>query len=154
MATQTSYNDVCNKLREICESHLNVALFRIGPPSDIEIQTATENVSRYPYVHLVPEPGEIIKGGVTYNFQMVVMDLAKDTEDREQRTHNNTLNVLMDIIAKIRMTQWDDVDINVNLPITITPFVESYKHSVAGWTADIQIESANPLNLCESAFAS
>lgn len=148
----TTYNDVCNKFRQIANSHLNVKQFKIGPPSDIEVPTNADPISKYPYVHLVPNPSEIVKGGIVYNFSMVVMDLAKDTEDREQRTHSNMLNVLLDIISKLKLTKWSDVEMDVELPLQIVPFVEAQKHSVTGWTAEIRVITRNPLNICDAAF--
>ena len=50
------------------------------------------------------------------------------------------------------MTTWSEVDIELETPIVIQPFVESYNNNLAGWTAEINVIVKSPFNLCDAAF--
>jgi hypothetical protein len=117
----------------------------------VEIPTDDQQVSaKYPYVMLIPQPATITEGSTTYDFDLIVMDLAKSSLDLEERTHSNTMEILRDILAKYRLTTWKDFRYNINLPAVATPFFEGYKNSTCGWTCQLQIETISPLDNCNN----
>lgn len=146
-----TYRDVVQQFREICSNHPAIETFRVGPPSMIEIPTQDQPVSaKYPYVQLVPQPAQLDSRTITFEFDLVVMDLAKDSLDLEERVHSSTLEIMRDIIASYVNTTWQTVNYNILLPSTVSPFVEGYLNSVAGWTAQITVEALAPLDNCNN----
>jgi hypothetical protein len=60
--------------------------------------------------------------------------------------------IIQDIFSKIILTDWNSVDIEVETPISVTPFQESYNNNLTGWTAEINVIVKSPFNLCDAAF--
>jgi hypothetical protein len=146
-----TYRDVVQQMRAICSNHPVIQTFRVGPASMLEIPTKDQPVSaRYPYVQLIPQPANLDGRSTLFDFDLVVMDLCKDSLDLEERVHSSTMEILKDILAAYTMTKWSTVDYNIILPVTATPFVEGYNNSVSGWTAQIQIEAKSPFDHCNN----
>ena len=146
----SKYRDVIETLRTIIESHPAVRTFRVGPPSTIEMPTDETPAIKYPYVHLCPQPATIDGSNTTFDFDLIVMDLAKDKLGLEERTQSAMLEITRDIISYFTRTTWDQFRFNMTLPITSTPFVEEFQNSCAGWTSQIQIVAMTPLSNCEN----
>lgn len=147
-----TYKNVVNQFKELCALHPAIESFRVGPASMIEIPTkeGPQNSYKYPAVHLVPQPAVLDGRSTQFDFDLVVFDLAKDQLDLEENIHNNTMEILRDLLASYNMTTWNDVNYNIVLPITATPFVEGYNNSCAGWTAALQIIAKSPFDQCNN----
>jgi hypothetical protein len=149
----STYRDVVESLRKTIESHPAVKTFRVGPPSSIEMPDNEKPNIKYPYVHLVPQNALINGGGTIFDFDLIVMDLAKDKLGLEERTQSSMLEITRDIIAKYTLTSWNTWRFNLEMPINTVPFTENFLNSVSGWTTQIKIEAIAPLNNCENPVA-
>jgi hypothetical protein len=150
-----TYKQVVETIKSIALSHLLVKEFGIGRPSDFDVENDTYTFQRYPMVFLEPQTSSIARFGRTVlGFNMLVADIA-DFNDQESNVNaqNNSFMIIQDILSKVMLTSWDNVDINILDPITIVPFQEAGKNGIAGWTAIINVEVKSPLNLCSAAFA-
>jgi hypothetical protein len=153
MATPTTYKDLIGIFQTICDQHLAVKFFNWSTAlSDIEVNQPDYPEQQYIYVFLNPQTVTFTQGYAIYSANLIVMDLARKNRDAVLEVHDTTLSVMQDILAKIRLTTWNELDIQVQSPITCTPFVESQKQSTAGWSANLQIVTKNPLDLCNAAF--
>ena len=132
-----------------------------------------EAITLYPYVYLVPQQSTRTSQAITYRFNMIVMDTvlpnglenlgSSNQTDQRDPPYGQTLKVqsdcqqyIDDILAQLRLSRSSnslqsplnyplmDAQLNVNL----TPFKERFQDTVAGMTATIEIEVAQPLNLC------
>ena len=146
----TNYKQLIDKFRSLCNDHKAIKYFAVGQISDIEVPTADAPEGIYPYVFLRPVTASVDANVITYQMDLVVMDMAKNKEDLETRIHNSTLNIMQDLLTNFRMNLNNEVD--VELPVQLTWFVESNKNSTAGWAASLNIVTQNPLNRCETAF--
>lgn len=146
----SKYRDVIETFRRIVLSHPAVKTFRVGPPSTIEMPTDEKPAIKYPYVHLVPQPSQLGASSTIFEFDMIVMDLAKDQLGLEERTQSAMLEITRDIVAYFTRTTWPEFRFNMILPITTTPFVEEFQNSCSGWTSQISIEAMTPLSNCEN----
>jgi hypothetical protein len=147
-----TYKDVVDQFRTLCALHPAIESFRVGPASMIEIPTkeGPQNSYKYPAVHLVPQPAIMDGRSTQFDFDLVVFDLAKDVLDLEENIHNSTMEIMRDLLASYNMTTWNDVNYNIVLPVTCTPFVEGYNNSAAGWTAQLQIIAKSPFDQCNN----
>ena len=147
-----TYKDVVTQFKEICALHPAIETFRVGPADMIEIATkeGPQSSYKYPYVHLVPQPAILDGRSTQFDFDLVVMDLAKDQIDLEENIHNNTMEILRDILASYSMTTWNTIDYNIVLPVTATPFTAGYNNSVSGWTAQFQVIAKSPFDNCNN----
>jgi hypothetical protein len=153
MATPTTYKDLIGIFQQICDSHLAVKFFNWSVAlSDVEVNEPDYPEQQYIYVFLNPVNVTFTGGYALYQCNLIVMDLARKNRDAVLEVHDTTLSVMQDILAKFRLTTWGQLDVNIQSPITCTPFVEAQKQSTAGWTAAITVETKNPLDLCNAAF--
>jgi hypothetical protein len=148
-----TYKELADYLRSLALSHAAVHQFQIGDISDIDVQTNKLTPTEYPIVFMVPQLSSLDRGGkVLFGFSLIVADIAKNQEDLQINTHNNTLMIMQDLLSRILLTDWEVVDVNLETPVNIVPFVERFNNNLAGWTAEINLELRSPFNLCQAAF--
>ena len=105
----------------------------------------TQN-GKYPMMHVSTETAAYDTGKLSYNFQIIVMDLVDKDEANEHDVLSDTLEIIGDVISRIRHSALDaDVDdfrntIRLQDSISCEPFTERFDNEVTGWTASISIE--------------
>lgn len=148
-----TYKQLIQSFEDICLNQMSVKHFQVGEMSDVDIQTNTETFQRYPFVFMIPRLSSMDRfGKLTLGFSLIVADIAKNEEDLQVNTHNNTLMIMQDIFSKIIMSPPAQVDFEIQTPINIIPFVEKFNNNLAGWTAEINVIIPSPFNLCDAAF--
>lgn len=148
-----TYKQLIQAFEEICLNQMSVKHFQVGELSDVDIQTNTETFQRYPFVFLIPRLSSMDRfGKMVLGFTMIVADIAKNEEDLQVNTHNNTLMIMQDIFSKVIMSPASSVDWEIQTPINIIPFVERFNNNLAGWSAEINVIIQSPFNLCDAAF--
>ena len=154
MSTRIStYKAAVDNLKEVALSHMLEKQCQVGQLSDLDIENSVNTFQRFPVVHFIPRTSSIDRGGaVTLGFSMIVADIAENEEDLQRNVHNNTFMIIQDILSKYILTTWDNVDMNMETPVNVTPFVEKYNNNLAGWTAEIDVVINSPLDLCNAAF--
>jgi hypothetical protein len=155
MATPiTTYKQVVKEFETIALSQMAVKQFQVGQFSDLDVETDVHTFQRFPLVFMVPRVSSLDRfGKMTLGFSMAVCDIAKDNvEDLQVNTLNNTLMIFQDIASKIIMTNWADVDLELQTPINIMPFQEKFNNNLTGWTAELNVLVKSPFNLCSAAF--
>jgi len=150
----STFKQVVQEFETIALSQMAVKQFQVGQFSDLDIENDEHPFQRFPLVFMVPRTSSLDRyGRMILGFSFVVCDIAKDNiEDRQVNTYNNTLMIIQDIFSKIILTDWNSVDIEVETPISVTPFQESYNNNLTGWTAEINVIVKSPFNLCDAAF--
>ena len=156
-----TYFELVKKIQEICENHKQVQSYGYGVLSNIESPMIYED-RRYPYVFLNPTNHTMATGQITYNFNMIVMDLAGGdhidnftdwvAEDLTLRAQSDMLLIINDILGYLQY-ELDPNQPGVELGITLTPFEEKHNDSVAGMTATIKLVLPNRLSACEPIIA-
>lgn len=151
-----TYKQVVETFRGIANSHMAVKQFGIGRPSDFDVETEAFPFQRYPVVFLIPNVSSMGKFGRTVlGFSLIVADIAEDNnEELTINTQNNTFMIVQDILAKIFMTTWENIDIALQDPVTIIPFQEDANNNLTGWRCELNVIVKSPFNLCDAAFES
>jgi hypothetical protein len=155
MANQpATYKEVVELFESISLSQMSVKQFQVGELSDVDIETDVHTFQRFPLVFMVPRVSTMDRfGKMILGFSFIVADISKDNEEQLKiNTHNNTLMIMQDIFSKIIMTDWNTVGIELETPIFMTPFSESYNNNLTGWSAEINVIVKSPFNLCAAAF--
>lgn len=148
-----TYKELIEYFQSLAMSHIGVNQFQVGEISDIDVQTNILTPTQYPMVFLVPQQSTLDRGGlVTFGFSLVVADIAKNQMDLQVNTHNSTLMIMQDLFSRIVLTNYDQVDINIQTPVNIIPFQERFNNNLTGWTAEINVELKSPFDLCQAAF--
>lgn len=149
----TTYKQVTEFFRQLCLSHMSVKSFAVGDPSDIDVELNVEPYQRYPLIFLVPQQSSFDKGGkLTFNFTIVVADIAENDEELQINTINNCLMILQDICSRIIQTTWTEEGLMLETPINFTPWMEAYNNNLSGVSAEIAVILKSPFNNCDAAF--
>lgn len=135
-------------------SHINVKQFRFGQLSDLDVENNTQYPQLYPLVFLLPRRADVDEfGKIEFSFALSVQDITNYDLQTEEDQLNTTFMILQDLLSRIRMTVWQDVDIKLQVPVVARPFVESFNNNLTGWSAEVVFEVKNPFNNCDAAFS-
>lgn len=154
MATRIStYKVLIEELQSIALSHIAVKQFQVGQLSDLDVQNDEYPFQRFPVVFLIPEQSEMDRyGKVKFSFRLIVADIAENKEDLQINVHNTTFMIIQDLMSKIIMTTWGQLEIEAETPVIITPFVEKFNSNLAGWSVDLDLIVKSSFDLCSAAF--
>tara|TARA_R110001606_G_scaffold140249_1_gene279002 strand:- start:215 stop:826 length:612 start_codon:yes stop_codon:yes gene_type:complete len=148
-----SYNNVIDALKCVAITHGMVNNVSSGTVDEVDLSAN----SVYPLVHIVP--GNVVAGvqQVTFNFNILAMDLVKVDDSNEQQVLSDTLQILIDTIAQYKhglllgvqqnegiYGQADDKD------FTIEPFTERFDNVVSGWNCSFSITVPGIYFACNS----
>ena len=152
-----TYQEIVNRIEGIVDAHYQLASFGYGDLSDLK--TRFENSSNddtvsadYPYLFLNPGIHNRTLSTITYNFNMVVMDMARG--EVSDQPYNNSLAIqshcqqmIDDVLANLYYGFTDKPEV-VRTNISYTPFNERFSDDVSGMTASLSIEVPQGLNDC------
>ena len=152
-----TYQEIVNRIESIVDAHYQLAAFGYGDLSDLK--TRFENSSNddtvqadYPYLFLNPAAHTRNLTTMTYNFNMLVMDMARG--EVSDQPYNNILAIqsqcqqmIDDVIADLYYGFTDQPEV-MRTNMSYTPFNERFQDDVAGMTASLSIEVPTPLNNC------
>ena len=152
-----TYQEIVNRIQGIVNAHYQLADFGYGDLSDLK--TKFENSSGdsavqadYPYLFLNPGIHNRTLSTITYNFNMIVMDMARG--EVSDQPYNNSLAIqsqcqqmIDDVLANLYYGFTDQPEV-VRTNISYTPFNERFSDDVSGMTASLSIEVPQGLNDC------
>ena len=159
--TNKTYNNLIDKLISIGEKHEQISTVTTGDIFDIDLQKNT----KYALMHI--NPVNVVAGtyGLTYNFQIFVMDLVepgssnsspRNYNSNEQQVYSTTLQICIDLISIFRNSKYQsENNDDINDPIyftegdyTLEPFTERFDQSVSGFVFQIGILADNSFQTC------
>tara|TARA_R100000655_G_C3000062_1_gene194275 strand:+ start:17918 stop:18448 length:531 start_codon:yes stop_codon:yes gene_type:complete len=145
-----TYNNIVNILTRVSRGHGMVNTVSTGDVDNID----NSGSSDYPIVHIVPTSVNTGAHSLTYNFNIIVMDLVLEDESNEQEVLSDTLMIITDIIAELRrggkVGGVNDDYLQDNRGFTCEPFTESYDDKVSGWNCTYNIEVPHKFDACDS----
>jgi hypothetical protein len=147
-----TYNNLIDTLKELGEQHQQISTTTTGDIFDIDLEKNT----KYPLMHINPINVTTASFGLTYNFQIFVMDLVEPDNANEQDVYNDVLQTCIDIISIFRNSKWQaQLTLDIDAPVyftegdyTLEPFTERFDQSVTGWVFQIGIVVANDFQSC------
>ena len=156
-----TYQEIVNRIQALANRHKMIADFGYGDLSDLK--TRFENTSGdqsvqadYPYLFLNPAQHTRNQNSITYNFNMIIMDMARGEVD--DQPYNNMLAIqsqcqqyIDDILAYLYNGYQDGTDL-IYSNVTYQPFNERFQDDVAGMTASLQITLKSGLDNCITPF--
>lgn len=156
-----TYKDIVNRIQTVVDEHYMLADFGYGDLSDLK--TRFENTSgdaavqaNYPYLFLNPATHTRSGAAVTYNFNMIVMDMARG--EVSDQPFNNMLTIqsqcqqyIDDVIAKLYLGFTDAPEVLFS-SLSYNTFNERFQDEVAGMTVNLQITVPQPINNCITPF--
>lgn len=152
-----NYNEIVNRFKDIVEDHKMLVDFGYGQISDIKTRSEGDGEAEgadYPYLFLNPGVHNREESVVTYNFNMIIMDMAREEEASEYQNflniQSNCIQYCDDVIARLYYYYKDKPEISFT--VSYTPFYERFQDQLAGATATISIEVPSNINECIAPF--
>mgnify|MGYP003131006820 CR=1 FL=1 len=151
--TNKTYNNLIDKLKAIGNDHHQISTVTTGDIFDIDLSKTT----KYALMHINPVNVVTARYGLTYNFQIFVMDLVEPDNSNEQQVYSTVLQICVDLISIFRNSTWQSADNqDLNAPIyftegdyTLEPFTERFDQAVTGWVFQIGINVDNSFQSCQ-----
>jgi DNA-binding ferritin-like protein len=166
MIANKTYNNVINTLKNLGDSHEQIATVTTGDIFDINL----EKMEKFALMHINPVNVTTGDFGLTYNFQIFICDLVSEKADwtaaniqsannlsNEQEVLSETLQISVDIISMLRhATQQSEQEVDdINAPIyfaegqqTLEPFTERFDNLLTGWVFSLSVLVANDFQSC------
>tara|TARA_R110002110_G_scaffold119989_2_gene294852 strand:+ start:240 stop:773 length:534 start_codon:yes stop_codon:yes gene_type:complete len=166
MIENKTYNNVINTLKNIGDTHEQIATVTTGDIYDVNL----EKMEEFVLMHVNPVNVTTGDFGLTYNFQIFIMDLVSEDANwtatniqsannlsNEQEVLSETLQISVDIISLLRHSlQQSATGVNdVNDPLyfadgqqTLEPFTERFDNLLTGWVFSIGVLVANDFDAC------
>ena len=147
-----TYFNVIETLKNLGEEHQQISTTTTGDIFSIDLEKNT----KYPLMHINPVNVTTGRVGLTYNFQIFVMDLVDPGKENEQDVYNDVLQTCIDIISIFRNSKWQaQLALDIDAPVyftegdyTLEPFTERFDQSVTGWVFQIGILVDNDFQTC------
>lgn len=150
-----TYKDIINRVRQIVQDHKQLESFGYGQLSDLKTQVQITPEADYPYLFLVPGTHTRSGAVMTYNFNMIVMDMARGEEGDVYQNYitiqSDCQQYIDDVLAHLYYYYQDQPEVQFS-NVSYTPFKEKYQDEVAGMTATLSIQVPTPLNDCITPF--
>ena len=147
-----TYNNLVDTFKKLGEYHKQISTTTVGDIFDIDLEKNT----KYPLMHINPVNVVTARYGLTYNFQIFVMDLVEPDNSNEQQVYSTVLQICVDLISIFRNSKYQAEDGNdINDPIyftegdyTLEPFTERFDQAVTGWVFQIGVTVDNSFQTC------
>ena len=147
-----TYNNLIDTLKELGAKHHQISTTTVGDIFDIDLEKNT----LYPLMNINPVNVTTGRVGLTYNFQIFVMDMVDTDDANEQDVYNDVLQTCIDIISIFRNSKWQsqltlDIDAAVYFTegdYTLEPFTERFDQAVTGWVFQLPITVQNNFQSC------
>jgi len=150
MADFPTYQFIVKQFETACTQHL--AINQFGEGSIDRLDSLFQNV-KYPFAFLRPlqSTGMVlntngVSGARSLNFEFFMIDVPKLTDDDVLKLQSNCEIYLYDIIAWFNLGSVQQVEyVTLN---NISPLYEAFNDRVAGWNANITVNTYGTLDYC------
>jgi hypothetical protein len=140
---------------EIGFRHNQIQTTTIGDIFEIDLTETT-----YPLLHVSTATANFAQHTLTYNFQLIVMDLVSKDESNEKDVLSDTLETIGDVISLLKNQTASlanipnpETEVAISPSVSCEPFTERFDNEVSGWTASISIEVAFNASMCSGDVA-
>lgn len=146
--TNITYKNIVEKFKDIANRHKMVNSFNTGDIYDVNFDD--ENKSPiYPYVHLVPQPSQMLENELLLTFNLIVMDMVDNEFKNYYDVQSDCIQIAQDIIFEFKGLSQTEYIID---PIPFSLFIERFNDEVSGVNATITISVPQNINICENPF--
>lgn len=158
-----NYKKIIDLLRDLQIYHEQLQSFGHGSIEQLIYLTEnrlkeenTDNLSpHYPSMWVVPEQAMSDGRQTTYTFSIIIMDIQNAKNwDNYLDTMSDTLDILKDVFAQLRYSLDNCYyNLDVELPVNMIPFQESFDDYVNGWTGSIKLMVPDAIDRCIAPYA-
>lgn len=135
-------NNLINVFYQIALNHGMINSFGQGDQFEITANT----VVNYPLLWVQILPGSFTQNTIKYVTRIIISDLVQNDISNELEVRSDSIDILWDVANRV----WNDFDIAIDFPATVTPFTEKYSDRVTGWYMDTTLEIPRTYGSCDS----
>ena len=139
MATQQSYNQIIDYLRNFADIHFQVQYFDNGFLS--KLNTAVTSTNNFPLLFVVPiSHTNTLHLPQTYTVRVYSLDVLQKDGSNHTDVISDTIQILNDLVKWILGddTQSDNIDLVNQSPVAI-PYTNTTVEYCGGWFMDLQL---------------
>lgn len=151
----TQFYDILDKIKEELRLNPNVFSVTYGDITKVDLDKTTI----FPLSHLNISNATIGEHTISFTLQLLCVDIVDynkevnpDDEfygnDNMQDILNTQLQVVNDIVSKLRRGDLFTDRLQVVEDVSVQPFMDRFENELAGWGADIIIEMPNEISIC------
>ena len=151
----TQFYDILDKIKEELRLNPNVFSVTYGDITKVDLDKTTI----FPLSHLNISNATIGEHTISFTLQLLCVDIVDynkevnpDDEfygnDNMQDILNTQLQVVNDIVSKLRRGDLFTNRLQVLEDVSVQPFMDRFENELAGWGADIIIEMPNDISIC------
>lgn len=151
----TQFYDILDKIKEELRLNPNVFSVTYGDITKVDLDKTTI----FPLSHLNISNATIGEHTINFTLQLLCVDIVDynkevnpDDEfygnDNMQDILNTQLQVVNDIVSKLRRGDLFTDRLQVVEDVSVQPFMDRFENELAGWGADIIIEMPNEISIC------
>jgi hypothetical protein len=159
-----NYKRIIDLLREMQTYHEQLQSFGHGSIEQLiyltEERLKQDNTEEnfapyYPSMWVVPQEVSKDTGATVYTFDILIMDIQNAKNwDNYLDTMSDTLDILKDIVAMLKYSsERCYCPFDVEVPVKMSPFQESFDDYVNGWTGSIRLIVPDPIDNCITPYA-
>ena len=151
----TQFYDILDKIKEELRLNPNVFSVTYGDITKVDLDKTTI----FPLSHLNISNATIREHTISFTLQLLCVDIVDynkesnpDDEfygnDNMQDILNTQLQVVNDIVSKLRRGDLFTDRLQVVEDVSVQPFMDRFENELAGWGANIIIEMPNDISIC------
>jgi hypothetical protein len=159
-----NYRKIIDLLRQLGTYHEQIQSWGEGPIEQLiyntEERLKEENYPRrapyYPSMWVITDGATTDGRETVYDFNILIMDILNTKEfDNQIDASSDTLDILKDVIAQLKYATGMECycNLDIDYPIQMTPFSESYDDYLEGWAGKIRIRVPDAINRCIAPYA-
>jgi hypothetical protein len=158
-----NFKKIIDLLKKMQTYHMQLQGFGVGDIHQLiylteerlkEDNTDANLAPFYPLMYVIPQGAKTDGRQTTYDFDILIMDILNVKNwETETDIWSDTLDILKDIISQMRYSldecycNWD-----IDYPVEMTPFSESFDDYVSGWSGKISLRIPDAIDRCIAAF--
>lgn len=132
------YKILIERFKQFTNAHPQLRRFTHGEISDSDLEKEAE----WPWLHIKPQAVSYETGQKVYRFTVFICDLPRVEEDKtgyEAESINLCSLIMGDFLASLQLGTLLPKEITLQTPVSAEIFMEEYKHTLTGVTADISL---------------
>tara|TARA_R100000655_G_scaffold110106_1_gene167684 strand:+ start:2612 stop:3181 length:570 start_codon:yes stop_codon:yes gene_type:complete len=169
-----SYEYIVNQFQTIGEKSLVIKTVLVGPIEEIDIEKQSRE--NYPILYIEPTGITVNNFIQTFSYNVALLDTFDQNESYNNRNLDNLEGdvnvsqlhadfsdmrnkilsdsyysmqmVISSFVQNIKLASWVNSEVDLQMPINLTPIATQYDNMLYGWTGDFTITANNKNNLC------
>ena len=154
-----NYKKIIDLLAQLAQYHMQIQSFGHGSVEQLiyhtEMRLKQENINNqapyYPAMWVITDGATSDGRETVYDFNIMIMDIMNTKNfDNEIDTLSDCLDILKDVIAQLKYATGMECYcmLDLDYPIQMTPFEESFDDYVNGWSGKIRLRVPDAIDRC------